>query len=157
MRPSPHSRIRHHGLESSGKRIPIQAGVVSPITVELTNFPQELERKATSTSGNEALGHAIEAAGLYMEAVQKASTPAERTRLGRKCGDMLDLAEKLKSLLLNREPPGPKSTRQLSTAEKTIILRSSKIHGKVFPPWEAAPEPSAFAKVGGEMYMYETP
>lgn len=115
---------------------------------------QEHERKAASTSGEEALNHAIAAAELYMSAVQKASTPGDRTRLSRKCKDMIGLAEKLKSLSMNPEPPGPKSTRQLSTAEKAIILRSSKIHGKVFPPWDAPPEPGAFAKTGDGMYMY---
>lgn len=114
---------------------------------------QEHERKAASSSGKEALSHAISAAELYMQAVQKAAAPADRMRLSRKCSDMLDLAERLKSLSMNPEPPGPKSTRQLSTAEKAILLRSSRLHGKVFPPWEAAPESKAFAKKGDEMFM----
>ncbi|KAK1769193.1 cysteine proteinase [Phialemonium atrogriseum] len=113
----------------------------------------EHEQKAAGASGEEALGHAIAAAELYMQAVQKAPTQADRTRLSRKCRTMIDLAEKLKSLSVNPEPRGPKSTRPLSTAEKTIILRSSKIHGQVFLPWDAPPGPSAFAKTGEEMYM----
>jgi hypothetical protein len=87
-----------------------------------------------------------------MQAVKKAATAAERARLSRKCEEMISLAEKLKSLSVSPEPPGPKSTRQLSTAEKTILLRSSKLHGKVFPPWETAPQPSAFTKAGEDMY-----
>lgn len=92
-----------------------------------------------------------------MKAMREASSPADRTRLSRKCEDMLGLAERLKSLSMNPDPPGPRSNRQLSTAEKAILLRSSKLHGLVFPPWDIAPELKSFAKVGGEMFMYASP
>jgi hypothetical protein len=88
-----------------------------------------------------------------MAAAQKAKTKEERTRLSRKCNDLLTLAERLKSVADYPEPPGPKSSRELTTAEKTIILRASKIHGKLFPPWDYPPTPDTFdRKEGEELY-----
>lgn len=91
-----------------------------------------------------------------MQAAQKGKTKEDRTRLSRKCNELLSLAEGLKLLALNPDPPGPKSTRELTTAEKTIILRASKIHGKLFPPWEHPPGPDAFAKKDGEGLYVDT-
>lgn len=149
-------RTRYHGLQSFGKwhLECIQASDCHFNQQKIDCYLQEHEQKAAGAFGEEALKHAIAAAELYMQAAQKAPTQADRTRLSHKCRTMIDLAEKLKSLSVNPEPRGPKSTRPLSTAEKTIILRSSKIHGQVFLPWDAPPGPSAFAKTGEEMYMY---
>lgn len=85
-----------------------------------------------------------------MQAAQKAKTKEDRARLGRKCKELLTLAERLKLVAANPDPPGPRSTRELTTAEKTIILRASRIHGKLFPPWDHPPEPDAFTKKDNE-------
>lgn len=38
----------------------------------------------------------------------------------------------------------PISNRATTTREKIIILKSSKLHGSIFPPWESVPESSEF-------------
>ncbi len=81
-----------------------------------------------------------------MRAAEKAATPSERTRLRRKCNEVIALAERLKAnaKAATSRPPVPESTRRLSTAEETIILKASKLHGKIFRPWEAPPDPKTF-------------
>ncbi len=114
--------------------------------------PQEHERRAVSTRGQEALDHAIAAAELYMQAAGKARTPEDRKRLRRKFADLVALGERLKAttkgpapaVSRSSGPPVPESSRPLTTAEKTIILKASRLHGSVFPPWESAPGPESF-------------
>lgn len=111
---------------------------------------QEHEAKVSQTSGKEALGHAIQAAEFYMKAVKDAPTAAEKSRLKRKCQELIARAETLKapaSIPVRSKAPkpgGPRQTRVLPTAEKTILLRSSKLHGSIFPPWENDPDPAVF-------------
>lgn len=89
-----------------------------------------------------------------MLACQKAKTKEDRVRLKHKFDELVTLGERLKLVDANPDPPGPKSTRELTTAEKIIILRASKIHGKKFPQWNQPPEPSMFAKKDDEeLYM----
>lgn len=110
----------------------------------------EHEAKVSQTSGKEALGHAIQAAEFYMKAVKDAPTAAEKSRLKRKCQELIARAEILKapaSIPVRSKAPkpgGPRQTRVLPTAEKTILLRSSKLHGSIFPPWENDPDPAVF-------------
>ncbi|KAK1835070.1 hypothetical protein QBC39DRAFT_419504 [Podospora conica] len=107
------------------------------------------ERLLAQAHGDEALRHAIAAAELYMQAARKAATPAERSRLNRKCSHLIALGERLKAnakaAAAGSRPLVPESTRPLTTAEKTIILRASRLHGNIFPPWESAPDPSVFS------------
>lgn len=136
---------------------------------------QEHEAKITQTSGQDALSHAIQAAELYMKAVGEAPSAAAKTRLRRKCRELIALAETLKNQRPTLatpqitatttttpatpasapapapappsnapKPKGPRQTRTLPTGEKTILLRSSKLHGNVFPPWDHDPDPAAF-------------
>ncbi|KAJ0108567.1 palb protein [Diaporthe amygdali] len=111
---------------------------------------REYEAKISRTSGQEAFKNAIQAAELYMKAVKEASTPAEKSRLKGKCRDLIAQAETLKTSGPTAAPPkapkprGPRQSRELPTAEKTILWRSSKLHGSVFPPWEADPDPAVF-------------
>lgn len=86
-----------------------------------------------------------------MRAVQEAPTAAEKSRLKRKCQELIARAETLKTPPPSTQMPskapkpgGPHQTRVLPTAEKTILLRSSKLHGSIFPPWEADPDPAVF-------------
>lgn len=111
---------------------------------------QEYEAKINRVSGQEALSNAIQAAECYMRAVDEAPTAAEKSRLRRKCQELIARAETLKkpgstpTPTKAPRPGGPQQTRVLPTAEKTILLRSSKLHGSVFPPWEADPDPTTF-------------
>ncbi|KAF3770212.1 cysteine proteinase, partial [Cryphonectria parasitica EP155] len=107
------------------------------------------EAKISQASGEDALKHAIDAAELYMKAVREAPTTAEKSRLRRKCQDLIALAETLKAPQRRPTPtaaaaPQPRLSRELPTSEKTILLRSSKLHGSVFPPWESDPDPAVF-------------
>ena len=85
-----------------------------------------------------------------MKAVKEAPTAAEKSRLKAKCRDLIAQAETLKTAGPTAAPPkapkprGPRQSRELPTAEKTILWRSSKLHGSVFPPWEADPDPAVF-------------
>ena len=128
---------------------------------------QEHERRAAETKGQEALDHAISAAELYMKAAGKAKTPEDRKRLRRKFADLIALGERLKTAargsvaVVSRPseppvPPVPESSRALTTTEKTIILRASRLHGSVFLPWESAPSSESFAAAGSPAgaYMY---
>ncbi|KAL7271784.1 cysteine protease [Rhizina undulata] len=50
---------------------------------------------------------------------------------------------------LPKKPPQlvakvPSSTRSLTVKEETILLKSSKISGHIFPPWKTPPAPSEF-------------
>ncbi len=74
-----------------------------------------------------------------MEAVRDAQSPSERSRLKLKCKDCIAQAERLKAA-----STAPQQSRELPTAEKNVLLRSSKLHGNLFPPWNAAPPPDAF-------------
>lgn len=109
--------------------------------------------------GEEALKHAIAAAELYMQAAGRAKTPAERSRLRHKFAELAGLGERLKAnaeaAAAASRPPIPESTRTLTTAEKTIILRASRLHGNVFLPWESAPDPGSLSGAGspGDSYM----
>lgn len=120
---------------------------------------QEHERRLERAQGQEALKHAIAAAELYMQAAARAKTPAERSRLNRRCADLIRLGERLKANVkaaaaLSRRP-APESTRPLTTAEKIIVLKASRLHGNVYPPWDAEPGPEHFSRGGGtgDAYM----
>ncbi|KAJ4419354.1 cysteine protease [Gnomoniopsis sp. IMI 355080] len=122
---------------------------------------REHEAKISKSSGQEALDHAIQAAELYMKAVREATTAAHKLRLKRKCQDLIALAETIKPLASGAAPRsapppaaassanapktrGPRQSRELPTNEKTILLRSSKLHGSIFPPWDRDPDQSVF-------------
>lgn len=100
-----------------------------------------------------------------MKAVREAPTAAQKTRLKRKCQDLIALAETIKpaasvgtprsstpaaaaaassSSSKAPKPRGPRQSRELPTGEKTILLRSSKLHDSVFPPWEHDPDQAVF-------------
>ena len=128
--------------------------------IYLTCFSKEHERRLAESHGQEALKHAIAAAEIYMRAAEKAATPKDRNRLQRKCSDLIALGERLKanakSAATSARPPVPESTRTLTIAEKTLILKSSKLHGNIFPPWEKIPGPDEFAasKAADGSYTY---
>ena len=87
------------------------------------------------------------------------SDPQEKKRLRQACSSHLDQAERLKKFCLASSEEGksnsisattssplslrvlklPFSNRVLSTNEKIILLRGSKLHGLVFPEWTTDP------------------
>lgn len=98
-----------------------------------------------------------------MKAVKEAPTAAHKSRLKRKCHELIALAETIKTSGPGAPPrpsppataatssssklpksKGPRQTRELPTSEKAILLRSSKLHGSIFPPWEQDPDPTVF-------------
>ncbi|KAI2470578.1 cysteine proteinase [Annulohypoxylon bovei var. microspora] len=114
---------------------------------------KEREALVSSAHGKDALNHAIAAAELYMKAAQAASSPEEKTRLTKKCQSLISKAEELKK---SSQPGGgsvasvekrlrlPRQPRQIPKSEQAILLRNSRLHGNVFPPWESEPEPKEF-------------
>jgi hypothetical protein len=95
-----------------------------------------------------------------MSAAATAPTIQDRKRLRRKCADLIALGERLKAgangsgtSARPRRPLVPVSTRPLTTLEKTIILKASRLHGDVFLPWETDPGPEVFSDDGG-VYLF---
>ena len=101
----------------------------------------------------------IKAAELCMELLSISSDPQEKKRLRQACSNHLDEAERLKKIPLTPsdevKPTScnaamspshilcvlnvPLSSRNLSTAEKIVLLRGSRLHGLVFPEWTTNP------------------
>ncbi|KAI1082235.1 PALB protein [Whalleya microplaca] len=118
---------------------------------------KEHEVLAFRTYGKEALDHAIAAAELYMKAAKAASSYESKGRLTKKCQSLLSKAETLKKAdqaedtvtAVERRLKLPRMARQIPTAEQTLLLRNSRLHGNVFPPWESDPDPKDFS---GELF-----
>jgi calpain-7 len=105
-------------------------------------------------TGDAALQHAISAAELYMKAARETTVQADKMRFKQKCKELIAHAERLK-----QPPPPPpdltpKQSRELPTAEKTILLRSSKLHGAIFPPWEVEPADHVFQAKTGDRALF---
>ncbi|RKU47891.1 cysteine protease [Coniochaeta pulveracea] len=126
-------------------------GLPSMAALEAT--ARELELRAAAGGDDRLVNDIFNAGQMLMEAAQKARTKKDRSILTRKCNELITLAERYKLAAANPDPPGPKSTRKLSTAEKVILLRSSKLHGSTFLPWEGPPAAETFAKgPDGELF-----
>ncbi|KAI1265133.1 PALB protein [Xylariaceae sp. FL1019] len=113
---------------------------------------KEYERLASTCSGKEALDHVIAAAEYYMKAAHESRTPQDKTRLKKKCEQLVQTAERLKKSTRSTDSIAniekrlnlPPQVRTVPTSEKTILYRSSRLHGNTFPPWESDPEPDIF-------------
>jgi calpain-7 len=87
-----------------------------------------------------------------LKAAGASKIPAEKSRLKQKCNDLISLAERLKKIakagdsvsIVEKRLKLPRIVRQLPTSEKNILLRGSKLHGSIFPPWESDPDPDDF-------------
>ncbi|KAI2612428.1 cysteine proteinase [Hypoxylon fragiforme] len=113
---------------------------------------KDREALASKTHGKEALDHIITAAELYFKAAQEASSPEEKKRLMKKCQALTSQAEASKK---SNRPRGsvvateqrlmlPRQTRDIPKSEQAILLRGSRLHGNVFPPWESDPGADEF-------------
>ncbi|KAK9780575.1 putative Calpain catalytic domain-containing protein [Seiridium cardinale] len=113
---------------------------------------REREAQVDRSTGQEALDHAIAAAELYMKAANATKDPSEKARLKKKINDLISRAERLKKTAkagdrvseVEKRLKLPRLARQLPTSEKNILLRGSKLHDNIFPPWEADPDPDDF-------------
>ncbi|KAI2639617.1 cysteine proteinase [Hypomontagnella submonticulosa] len=114
---------------------------------------KEREALISKNQGKEALGHAIAAAELYMKAAAQATSGPEKSRLSKKCQSLLIQAEGLKKssqaghsvAAVEKRLRLPRLARQIPKGEQAILLRSSRLHGNVFPPWESDPDPKEFS------------
>ncbi|XXG96534.1 ADP/ATP carrier protein [Hypoxylon texense] len=113
---------------------------------------KEQEALASKTNGKEALDHAIAAAEFYMKAAQATSSQRDKGRLNKKCQAMVTMAENLKKTseaggsvaAVEKRLKLPRQTRQIPISEQNILLRGSKLHGNIFPPWDSDPDPKEF-------------
>ncbi|OBR13862.1 PALB protein [Colletotrichum higginsianum IMI 349063] len=115
------------------------------------------------SSGRDALNHAIAAADLYMKAAKEAASPADRVRFRKKCEGLITHAEQLKSSPRATPATTTKATtvitsasnpnchvRQIPSNERAILLRSSRLHGNIFPPWQSDPVDGTFSLPEGK-------
>ncbi|KAI1494763.1 hypothetical protein F5X96DRAFT_463455 [Biscogniauxia mediterranea] len=114
---------------------------------------REHEVLFSKCSGKEALDHAIAAAEIYMKAARESTNAVDKKRLQKKCEGLIMKAEELKKSMktttdsvsaIERRLKLPRQVRQIPTSEKTLLYRNSRLHGNVFPPWEADPDPAEF-------------
>ncbi|RDW83169.1 hypothetical protein BP5796_04660 [Coleophoma crateriformis] len=109
-----------------------------------------------SSSKDEALQHAIVATELYMKAAKLAAGDQERSRLRKKCKELLKKAEDIKASQSWTPTTGqetllvPASQRAITRREEVILLEGSKLHGFIFPPWKSDPDDTTFDD--GTMY-----
>lgn len=87
-----------------------------------------------------------------MKAASATRDSSEKTRFKQKINELILYAERLKKAeravdsvsIIEKRLKLPRLVRQLPTSEKNIILRGSKLHGNIFPPWESDPDPQDF-------------
>ncbi|KAL0930737.1 palb protein [Colletotrichum truncatum] len=104
-----------------------------------------------------------------MKAVKESNSPADRTRFRKKCEGLIAYAEQLKAscsvpatTIANDSNIGSGTvtsarcqTRQIPSSERTILLRSSRLHGNIFPPWQSDPAEGFFTLPdGGQVFIY---
>ncbi|KAF0635355.1 hypothetical protein FPSE5266_09291 [Fusarium pseudograminearum] len=88
-----------------------------------------------TSSGQAALDYTVQAAELYMRAAGEAPTKKDATRLRQKCQQLIAQAETLKAQL---------------TQTPSVLLRTSRLHGNLFPPWSNEPSSKDFGLPPGE-------
>lgn len=125
----------------------------------------ESQAELYSASGRykDAVNSAVKAIELYITARQESRDAAEKILLNKRCAELLARAERWKKGKENTETemelkkniphsmslPSPtahnwkrscpKPTKKITVKETTILLKSSKINGGVFLPWQALP------------------
>ena len=103
-----------------------------------------------------------------MQALKLSKDPSSRKQLSAQVKDLFSQAEQIKvsgiwsrstsrsSLAEDsaqsriRRLKTPISTRQLSTAEKIIVLKGSYLNGYKFPPWQTDPSNDEFSLAKGQ-------
>ncbi|KAI9809684.1 MAG: hypothetical protein M1825_000116 [Sarcosagium campestre] len=153
-------------------------------TVEQLEFQAQRaeERLTRALNRSQALETAIAVAEWYMQALKLAESDDKRRKFKRKCRTYLERAEQIKlaaawpppalngslsggELPLNGnahrvqlEDTTPRSSRILTTREKLILLKNSKLNGHVFPEWQSEPSPDEFMlRPGDEKFRDSAP
>lgn len=149
---------------------------------ELKQDAEQLaEQLPQSSSKDEALEIAIQAAETAMKALTLAKDPNEKAKLTTRFKQLLAEAEKIKqnkdwsnevlapyspssndtsskSRSTNDRPETlkpPESSRNLSNGEQILLLRASFLHGFKFSPWTKSPALELFElKDGEDMFLY---
>ncbi|KAJ4264723.1 cysteine protease [Fusarium torreyae] len=96
---------------------------------------QATESLIRTSSGQAALDHTVQAAELYMRAAGEAKNKKDATRLRLKCQQLIAQAERLKAEL---------------TQTPSVLLRTSRLHANLFPPWTNEPSEKDFQLGPGE-------
>lgn len=110
------------------------------------------------SSGEAAFDAAVEAAELYMQAMQLTNNRTDRARLSAKCKKMLSRSEQLRGDRSQPiDPEYPVSKRALTTREKIILVEGTKLNGFKFPIWEHDPDPAEFELKDGEAQFEDSP
>lgn len=132
---------------------------LSSIEVQARTVENSINAKKSQDAALEATIRSVE---LYMQALRFADNPSDRKRLDKKCKDLLNRAEQLKSqndfspkhLSVHSNPPlAPISTRTLTKREQIILLEGGLLNGFKFRPWDQAPFPNEFElRDGGEPF-----
>ncbi len=122
----------------------------------------------SSATSQEDLSLLVGSSELLMKALQSAADKGDKIRLKKKCEVLLRRAESLKATLKSSpthlrgedgsqmrpaakvETEMPSQVSQLSTREQVILLRSSKVNGFTFPPWQPTADHIDFALSSGE-------
>ncbi|KAL6822122.1 hypothetical protein J3E69DRAFT_357195 [Trichoderma sp. SZMC 28015] len=104
----------------------------------------DVESLLATSTGQNALDYAIQAAELYMRAAaEKGIGKEEASRRRRKCKQLVALAEQLKSQL--------KTPSASPDADGFNILQgASRLHGSYYPPWGEDPSDAQF-QLGDDM------
>jgi calpain-7 len=81
-----------------------------------------------------------------MRAATEATSKLDASRMRSRCQQLIKHAEQLKIDLANRPlTPGAR-----------ILQRASKLHGSIFPPWEADPADVEFESASsGDRFTYD--
>ena len=147
---------------------------------ELKSDAERLSKQLPrSSSKDEALEVAIEAAELSMQALKLARNKDEKALLSTRVKQLLDEAERIKrskdwrtvahsTPVANGSAGGvatgnnkskaleaPVSSRELPTSEKVLLLKAGYLNGFKFPPWSQPPEPNEFElRESEELFLY---
>lgn len=92
-----------------------------------------------------------------MKAAAEATTKSDAARLRQKCGQLITLAERLKTAQRSSpysRPPSKPQSRQ-DAQQQSLLNKSSRLHGNYFPPWNSTPTDDEFAlQPGAESFTY---
>lgn len=122
-----------------------------------------MDSHATFEDKNVHLAATLDAVELCMRQLELITTNGPRKKkLNHECQRLLEKAERIKAgakaaegckrVDSNLTEPAP--SRRLSTREQIILLKGSKLHGGVFPPWNSAPSAKEFELLDCEpLYM----
>lgn len=136
---------------------------------EVADLESQADALAASISSPpttlEDLNLSVNSSELLVRALQFTADGSDKVRLSKKCDALLRQAERVKAKLqtpvaanvgmdkqveAKRKATSRDPFEGLSTREKVILLRGSKLNGFTFPPWQCSPDTAEFAMADGE-------